>query len=58
MKSFLQSAVCGISTLWASASWAHEGHGLSGSHWHATDVFGLALALAVGALMWWWSQDK
>lgn len=35
----------------ASTAWAHGGHGASGTHLHATDVFGLlALALA-GA--WW-----
>jgi len=34
---------------------AHEGHGLAGhAHWHATDVLGfVAVALAVGALIWW-----
>ena len=39
-------------------AWAHEGHGLTGSHWHATDVWGFALALAVAAVMWWWSRNK
>jgi hypothetical protein len=35
----------------AAATWAHDGHGASGTHLHASDVFGLlALALA-GA--WW-----
>ncbi|MSQ76224.1 MAG: hypothetical protein EXR34_10745 [Rhodoferax sp.] len=29
-------------------AWAHNGHGLTGSHWHATDVGGfLALAALV-----------
>ena len=37
-----------LTTLAASAAWAHEGHGMEGSHWHATDVWGLlALAAAV-----------
>ncbi len=32
---------------------AHEGHGLSGPHWHATDaaIF-IALALAVVVALW------
>ena len=31
-----------------ATAWAHEGHGMEGSHWHATDVWGLlALAAAV-----------
>ena len=32
----------------SAGAWAHEGHGMEGSHWHATDVWGLlALAAAV-----------
>ena len=31
-----------------ATAWAHEGHGMEGSHWHATDIWGLlALAAAV-----------
>ncbi len=37
---------------WAAA---HEGHGASGAHLHASDAFGLMLALAVaGAGLVWW----
>ena len=33
-----------------SAAFAHEGHGLSGTHWHATDSWGwLVLAVVVAA---------
>ena len=35
----------------SAATWAHDGHGASGTHLHATDVFGL-LALALGAAWW------
>ena len=42
--------------LWAlsPAAHAHEGHGLLGTHWHATDTFGfLALgAVVVGVAIW------
>ena len=31
---------------------AHDGHGMQGSHWHATDLLGLAFGLAVAALVW------
>ena len=32
---------------------AHEGHGLVGPHWHATDAFGfIALAIAIGVAVW------
>jgi hypothetical protein len=38
---------------WASSVFAHEGHGLLGSHWHATDVWGfIALAAALVAAVW------
>ncbi len=38
---------------------AHEGHGLpGGSHWHATDVMGLVLVLALAAGAVWWIRRK
>jgi hypothetical protein len=38
---------------WTNAAFAHEGHGLSGSHWHASDVWGfLALGVAVTVAVW------
>ena len=37
----------------ATAAFAHNGHGLAGSHWHATDVLGfVAVAVAVGVAVW------
>jgi hypothetical protein len=38
----------------AGAAGAHEGHGLPGaSHWHASDLLGFGIALAVAlALLW------
>mgnify|MGYP000128383023 CR=1 FL=1 len=36
---------------------AHEGHGMVGSHWHATDVVGLVVGVAVAALTWY-SRDR
>ena len=35
---------------------AHDGHGLEGSHWHATDSFGWVAALALMALAVWLSR--
>ena len=36
-----------------SLALAHEGHGLSGHHWHATDTLGfVVLAVAVGLVLW------
>ncbi len=49
---FVRTILASLALATASAAaWAHDGHGASGTHLHATDVFGLlALALA-GA--WW-----
>ena len=38
---------------WGGTALAHEGHGLGGTHWHATDVLGfVAAALVVGVAVW------
>jgi hypothetical protein len=38
----------------ASAAFSHESHGLQGSHWHATDVWGfVALGVAFAVAVWW-----
>jgi hypothetical protein len=35
------------------ALFAHDGHGLAGGHWHATDAWGFAaLGLAIAAAIW------
>ena len=37
-----------LCAMWMSQAWAHEGHGMPGvAHWHASDLFGLVMALAV-----------
>ncbi len=37
----------------AGSALAHDGHGLFGSHWHATDALGfIAAAAGVVALVW------
>ena len=51
MNRGLIAAVLLLASGWAAA---HEGHGLAGAHWHASDLFGLALALAAGVGMVWW----
>ena len=36
-----------------AALFAHDGHGLAGSHWHTTDAWGFAaLGLAIAAAIW------
>ena len=37
----------------ATAAFAHNGHNLAGTHWHATDVLGfVAAAVAIGVAVW------
>ena len=40
-------------TFAATLARAHDGHGLTGAHWHASDAWGLVvLGLLVGAVLW------
>ena len=42
-----------LTLLAASATaWAHDGHSMEGSHWHATDIWGL-LAIAAAAALYY-----
>ena len=46
-------ASAALSLLPVSLVHAHDGHGLFGAHWHATDTLGFVLAaVAVGAVIW------
>jgi hypothetical protein len=39
--------------------WANEGHGLgAGSHWHASDALGFAIAIGLGLVLWAVSNRK
>jgi len=37
----------------APAARAHDGHGLPGAHWHASDVWGFVVMAALVGLAWW-----
>ena len=51
MSSFALQVITALTTLAASAAtWAHEGHGMEGSHWHATDIWGLLAVAGAAAL--------
>ena len=40
-------------TFAATLARAHDGHGLTGAHWHVSDVWGfVVLGLFVGAVFW------
>jgi len=50
---WIQTTVA-LTTLTVHAStWAHQGHGMEGSHWHATDIWGVLAAAAVTALVFY-----
>ena len=49
----LRSAAVALALLAAHGlALAHDGHGMQGSHWHATDLLGLVFGLAIAALVW------
>lgn len=43
---------CASATLAALPAQAHDGHGLSGPHWHATDVLGFVAFVLFAAWVW------
>ncbi|HEV7912865.1 MAG TPA: hypothetical protein VGP22_03810 [Albitalea sp.] len=55
MKTALVS--CALATLSLCAS-AHDGHGLAGTHWHATDVWGFVALGAAAAVAFWAGRKK
>jgi hypothetical protein len=50
----MKHQLCAWALIASSASWAHDGHGPVGTHWHATDAWGFGLALAAAATALWW----
>jgi predicted alpha/beta hydrolase len=43
----------------ATSIFAHDGHNLQGSHWHASDAFGFViLAAAIGLTLWFGRGGK
>jgi len=40
----------------ASIAFAHDGHGLMGSHWHSTDVLGFVAVGCLAAIAVWLSS--
>jgi hypothetical protein len=40
----------------ATATFAHDGHGLLGAHWHATDTLGFVAVAAMIAVAIWFSR--
>ncbi len=40
----------------ATAVFSHDGHGLAGMHWHATDTLGFVVVAAMIAVAIWLSR--
>ena len=40
----------------ASIAFAHDGHGLAGTHWHATDVWGFVVVGGLAAAAIWYAR--
>ena len=48
-----------VTTFAALPALAHDGHGLFGSHWHASDALGfVAVAALAGAFLWFTRGGK
>ncbi|MFT7402753.1 MAG: hypothetical protein ACI83N_002357 [Hydrogenophaga sp.] len=52
----MKTGIAFITAVTSLPALAHEGHGLFGSHWHATDVLGFVAAAAAVALAIWLSK--
>ncbi|MES2943225.1 MAG: hypothetical protein V4772_10190 [Pseudomonadota bacterium] len=48
----LKTAAATLAATSATSIFAHDGHGLTGTHWHATDAWGFAV-MGVAALAIW-----
>jgi hypothetical protein len=54
-----RSTGASLMALWTATGHAHDGHGLTGSHWHASDSWGfLALAALVAVAVWASRNDR
>ncbi len=58
-RTIVKTLAGAAASLAAAAAAAHPGHDMgSGSHWHASDAWGLGWALAAGAAVLWWSRRR
>jgi hypothetical protein len=51
-------AACAIPN-WATAVFAHDGHAMTGTHWHATDAWGfVTLGGLIVLAVWFSNKDR
>ena len=55
MKKFTLTLGLALSNL-GNTAWAHEGHGLGSTHWHATDALGFVVAAALVAVTFYFGK--
>ncbi len=53
MNTLLRRLPLATGLLLPALALAHEGHGLGGTHWHASDVLGFVVGAAVAGLILW-----
>jgi len=59
IKNALKNIAVLATGMWAGSTFAHEGHAMAGTHWHATDVWGfVAMACVLGIAVWLSRGDK
>jgi hypothetical protein len=51
-------AIVYSSLLIAASAFAHDGHGLPGAHWHASDAWGFVAGVAAAAIGWFLASRK
>ena len=56
MKLLSKTLMATVLASTASAALAHDGHGLFGAHWHATDALGFVAAAGLIGLVVWLSR--
>ena len=42
----------------ATSVFAHDGHGMQGSHWHTSDTFGFVIFAAAIAISLWFGRGS
>jgi len=56
---WMRRTTTSLLALWTASGHAHDGHGLTGSHWHASDAWGfVTLAVLVAVAVWATRKDK
>ena len=57
LKSAFRKTAAGLALgAGAAGAMAHEGHGLAGAHWHASDTLGFVLVVVLAAAAVWISR--